>query len=167
MKKIYVFLILIPLASFGQKISFSELLEKSNCKSFECFNDFITDKGFSFYGAEESEGTTMYIFTSDIEFSSTTEPNLVTKNICLIGFNESNCQVAGLRTVVKPYYEELLKQIKSNGFFYSNTTKDEFGVHMNYILKSNPKILIIVSLEPIEKEGLKFTEYAISIDRCR
>ena len=162
-------MILIPLTSFGQKMSFSELLEKSKCKSFECFNDFIKEKGFSFLNSSEDldSGTTFYAFSSDIEFQSTTEPNLLSKNVCLIGFNESDCQVASIRTVVKSYYEELLKQIKSNGFVFLNTTKDEYGVHLNYSLKSNPKILIIVSLEPTEKEGLKYTEYAISIDRCR
>lgn len=162
MKKIiFIALIVISSTAFGQKVSFKELLEKSKCKSYDCFDDFITTKGFSLNSIDEG----IYYYNSAKEFSSNTE--VVCANICGIGFGENGCQSVLMQTVDKAYYNQLLNEIKSYGFVFSNTIKDENGVNMYYKLNSNHNIKVDIVMYSSETKGIKSINYQILIDKCR
>lgn len=154
-------MVVISSTTFGQKVSFKELIEKSKCNSYDCFSDFITTKGFSFYNIDGS----VYYYTSNKQFQSNTV--VVSADICGIGFGENGCQSVLMQTVDKTYYNQLLNEMKSYGFVFSNTTKDENGVNMYYKLISNSNIIVDVVIYSGETKGIKTINYQILIDKCR
>jgi hypothetical protein len=162
-KNIIIVLILISSTTFGQKVSFRELFEKSKCKSNDCFDNFIIAKGCSFYGVDDESGA--YNYFTPKKYSSNTA--FVMPNIYSFGFGENGCQALVITTVDKSYYNQLLNEIKSFGFVFSNTTKDENGVNMYYKLVSNPNVIVNMVMYTSEKKGLKTLHYQILIDRCR
>jgi hypothetical protein len=155
--------ILFASTTFGQTVNFSDLLEKSKCKSFECFNDFITTKGFSLSESNEK----FYLFMSDKKFPTTSTPSVTTKNTAIILFGTDGSTKTGTRTAVKSHYDDLLKQIKAIGFISTKTENIENGVIVHYKLKSNPKISVAIQTDQLEKEGVKWTSYDISMTRYK
>jgi hypothetical protein len=164
MKKIiFIVLLIISSTTFGQKLSFKELFEKSKCNSYDCFGDFVTKKGFSFNNIDEESGSYNYI--SSKKYSSNT--GVLSPDVCAIGFGENGCQSVVITTANKAYYTQLLNEIKSYGFVFSNTTKDEYGINVYYKLVSNPNVIVDVVMYTSETKGLKSLNYQILIDRCR
>jgi hypothetical protein len=160
---IFIVLTLISLTTFGQKASFKELFEKSKCDSHDCFGDFITAKECSFFNIDEDSGAFNYI--SAKQYPSST--GVLNSDYYTFQFGENGCQALVITTVDKAYYNQLLNEIKSYGFVFSNTTKDKNGVNMYYKLISNPNVIVDAVMYSSETEGKKYLNYQILIDRCR
>lgn len=164
MKKIIIItFILVFSTTFGQKLSFKELFQISKCNSYECFGDFMKTKGNSFYEINEENGSHFYHSTKEY----TSNNIVVCANFYGFLFGENGCQTLVAQTVEKAYYNQLLNEIKSFGFIFSNTTKDEQGINNFFILKSNPNVIVNIIFYSSEEKGYNHLNYQILIDRCR
>lgn len=159
-----LFLVLfVSLNTESQTVNFSDLLDKSKCKSFDCFNDFIINRGFSLSKSDE----TYYLFMSDKEFPTTSTNEITTKNVAMILFGSDGSITTSARTAVKSHYDILLKQIKASGFTSFKTKNIENGVIVYYKLKSNPKISVAIQTDQLSKDEYTWTSYNISITRFK
>ena len=117
---VFLFIIfLLPISSQAQDVSANDLVTEFACKTFECFDTFITAKGFCLRTKQpHSSGDVelFYDFVNDTKLTMDVSKNVITsKNSTQIIF-VTNSSATNVATTNKNYYETLLNQFKNLGF---------------------------------------------------
>ena len=132
---VYISIIfLLPIVSNAQDVSANDLVTEFACKTFECFDPFITAKGFSLRTKQTHSGGDVelfYDFVNDTKLTMDVGNYVITsKNSTQIIF-VTNSSAINIVTTNKNYYETLLNQFKNLGFgnpdlipghYYSSTS---------------------------------------------
>ena len=171
MKKIllllWVAILITGFKSYAQVLKATEMIAKSKCQTFECYNNFITDKGFSFKkSTTESNGVTYYLFVSDKQFHADNNTKVSASNNSTIGFKSADAKYrsVGIRTVSKSYYKQLLSDFKKLGYTELMTTPaPNNGVSTTYSATGKYPYLLYVLVETLEYDGEKYTSYNFTI----
>lgn len=82
--------------SFAQYITADEMIEKTKCRTFECYKSFISGKGFSFLKTDYGTNDIIHLFTSDETIAA------------------ENPQVGAKNTSVNPFCYQLTPLVGSN-----------------------------------------------------
>ena len=170
MKKLSTTLFLFALVQsfcFSQIVTIKELVDKSSCKEFPCFNDFISAKGFSYLESETIKGSTTYLYTSDKQYTTSSNKSVRSSNMAIITFNANKTVTVGTRTSVVEQYRLLMKQLKVLGFKSFETENIQNGVVVQYLSDSYPEIIISVITDRIGKENEKWTSYHVSVTNTK
>ena len=167
MTKAILTLALILMTVFNassQTVTIQELLDKSKCKDFTCYNDFIIQKGFSYFKSDTETGGKWYLYLSDKKSPTSSTPSVSTSNTSIITFNSDGSTTAGFRTAIIEQYRSIMTQIKTLGFTAASTKNIDNGVVVKYTSVKYPKVQIAVQTDKIG-DSSTWTSYDISINR--
>ena len=167
MKVTFNLVITLFLYSFthGQEISIDDVLTKTSCKTFTCFNNFIVKKGFSYWNTSELDGNNMYGFSSDKKVSS---PEGVTgRNTAWLYYDEKHKYSAvSINTINKDYYLDLKEQLAVKGFKETHSESTGVGgLRVFYKSKNHPKISIKILIERLTEKNLSWTSYDFEVKK--
>lgn len=150
--------------AISQTVTMQELLDKSKCKEYSCFNDFIATKGFSYFKSDEESRGKWYLYLSDEKFPTSSNSDVSISNSSIITFNTDGSTTSGFRTAIIERYTSMLSQLKSLGFIAISTTDIDNGVIVSYQSKSQPNVTVSVQTDKIG-DSAKWTSYDISVVR--
>lgn len=132
--------------TYGQTISIKDMINKTTCKSYSCFNDWIITKGFSYTSVKNIGigGGKQYIYSSDETFTITSNKSLVTTNIASIDFYLDGTGVS-FGTAVKNHYLKLFSELKFLKFIARQTEDEENGtIAVTYTSSQYPKVFVSI-----------------------
>ncbi len=157
MRKILLVITLLYGSNFAkaQNLTVDELIAKANCKSFECFNEFIVPVGFSFIGAEDKDEFSVYKYS--------TQENSPQNNVTYILFKSKRMSDIEYHTTDRRQYLEFLAGVKKFGFDVLKTVNNDHLITTTYQSKQYPKTDLYISVVSEEFNGKKWTEYRIRI----
>ncbi len=163
-------IISVTKTAFAQRLTADEMLEKSKCRTFDCFNDFILPKGFSFLNSGDTlignnVNCKTYAYSSDKEDLNSTK-EISTKNVAAIIFNSNNKVSIFYRTASKDYYLKLLNEFKSKGFYSYRTIVEKANsqrIHVYYKCKNDTTKSIDVTSTALELGEIKYTLYSFAL----
>ena len=160
MKRIFLLLSLLTAAqhAFAQYLTANEMIAKIDCKTFNCFNDFIIAKHFSYSSTHKNESFgTLYLFLCD-DYETSGDQSIKIPNTAIISLDKSRTGV-GFRTASKSYYTKLLNEFKEKGYRALSTHPSGQSVDTDYESDRFPAIKLMVRVDRLDKEGTKFTSY--------
>jgi hypothetical protein len=170
MKILFLFLLSILIAgtTTAQTLTADEMISKTSCTSFDCFNEFVTNKGFSFNKYVDAESGNMYMFFSDRKFLDVSG-TVRTNNSAIINFQKNNKYInLGFRTANKNQYIKLLLGFQIKGFREENTVQtDSSRVIVNYTSAKFPDISLTIFYDRAKKGELEWTSYNFDVLRKR
>nr|WP_295926593.1 hypothetical protein [uncultured Dyadobacter sp.] len=149
---------------YGQKVSITELMDKSYCKEFMCYQNFITEKGFSFMNYTDGETGKYYTYQSDLFTAK--ENGVSLKNISTVGFLKTGSVTSGIRKSDKAYWKVLMDELQSKKF-KSRSTDNEDGdtVRVWYRSPSFTNFEILITIETVHGHGTSWPSYDVTIRR--
>gem|GEM_PF-3530195 len=165
MKKLIIILTgltILSLGVFGQTVTIKDLIDRTNCDDYSCFNNFITTKGFSYFESEDSETGRTYFYTSNKKFPASSTPEISTPNIAILTLSDTGSPICGFRTSVVEHYNVMIAQLKSMGFISMFVLDIEDGVSETYKFPSYPKLSVRIETNRIG-DGKQWTSYYIGI----
>ncbi|MBL0047105.1 MAG: hypothetical protein IPP32_03300 [Bacteroidetes bacterium] len=145
MKKILIMFVLLSTVSVAQTVSLNDLIEKSKCKTFDCFSDLVTKKGFSFYEKKDTLKFKYCTFLSSKSFAIPTDKTANYKNVAMISINTDGSVATGFRTAVSAHYLDFMNQLKKAGFTERANKTVATGKIVSYLAEGYPKIKILVA----------------------
>lgn len=159
MRKVLFFLgsfLLFSNLVVAQILKFKELTDLAKCKQYECFNDFVITKGFSFYKSEQSTlKDKIYTYASTEEFRNIGTANSLIKNLVEVTFRHNNSIIINYSTAVKEQYAGLLAQIKEAGFEAFKMENERNRVRAYYFSSKTKGYQVVVSESVPRKKGNK------------
>lgn len=150
------------ISAFCQKLTISEMIDKTSCKTFNCFGNFVTTKGFSFYQVLDIENLKYYSYLSEEQAeSSHNTKNTTSITIPVDGGNERR---VSMTTNDRIYYSELIKQMTAKGFIEkSSETTDDGKLRVIYNSKLYKNFSIKILIQKLTTEGYSWTNYDIEV----
>ncbi len=139
---------------YAQTVTIKELISKTKCRDFSCFNDLITNRGFSFNASgKHDETTSWYRFSSDKAFVATSNPGVTSHNQSIVSFGKNTS--VGFGTSYKPHYKALMDELAALKFKSSPAIDEgEGSIAVVYSSAVYPKITITLRTILITKPGL-------------
>lgn len=134
---ILLVLLMLPFIAIAQRLTASEMLEQTNCTTFDCSNSFIIKKGYSFDSVLDNGQSKMYRYLSDKRFHNGC--TIWGTTVLLIKGKNNAHSGLGFNTSVKDEYESLLAEFKAKGFKEIKTTEDDGIVNVQYSSPLYPK----------------------------
>jgi hypothetical protein len=117
---------LLPIVSNAQDVSANELVTKFACKTFDCFDPFITSKGFCLRTKQTHSGGDVelfYDFVNDTKLTTGIDNRFNVKDNAVMTSRNStriifvtNSSAINVVTTNKAYCDTLLNQFKQLGF---------------------------------------------------
>lgn len=142
MKKIILLSVFLHLTimAFSQRLTISEMIEKTKCKTFNEFNNFAMGKKFTYSSVDdECCNGTLYMFNSDT-FADSLD-GCMYKTQCQFfigtGARENEKNVAFI-TRTKKNYLPILKQLEKLKFKVTREVKDAMGNDRVTVYYSSP-----------------------------
>lgn len=167
MQKSFFLLLLSAIAGTtqAQTLTADEMISKTNCKNFDCFSEFVTNKGFSFESSNIDTTGYFYLFLADIPTEDATKQVKVRNVATYIAYKDKRTGV-GFTTVNKSHYQKLLDDFKQKGFAITLTsTPKPNRVWTYYRSGKYPGVSLGIITEK-QKEGNKeWTVYDFTVIR--
>ena len=166
MKKILLCVILLFSlnAANAQPFSASEMISYCNCKTFQCFHDYVITKGCTYDSYKTEERFTNYIFYTD-KYDYYSEGGNGFKMYGMILFrliNASPLRNISYTTCNKGNYTNLLAQFKKLGFAEVGTLPDNAGLTIKYRSKAYPNSMMQIGVtKQSTNEGVAYVSYGI------
>lgn len=146
MKKIILLTALIHLVvfAFSQKLTLTEMIEKTKCKTFTEFNNFITSKEFTYEKVDDKccSGT-LYMFHSDV-YEDSLDNGCMYRTQCqfFIGADaRENDRTVAFITRTKKNYHPILKQLEKLKFKVTKEVKDAMNLDRVTAYYSSPSYI--------------------------
>lgn len=162
MKRIVLIILLFCNHAEAQHLTADDFIRQCECRNFDCFNDFITNRGFSFDHVENEEKQKSYMFFSD-EFIEGS--NVRTKDVVLFTIADGIFISAGIRTADKRFYQRLINEFKKMGFVVTMTNDTTNRVNISYRSAQFKNIIVNLTIDKAVKNDLSWTSYYIAVFR--
>ncbi|NJL75284.1 MAG: hypothetical protein HC892_09900 [Saprospiraceae bacterium] len=157
MKKVFLLTVgflLWTVHAHTQTVTIGELIAKTKCKDFACYNSFIMSKKFTFDKTTKGEDGTFFMF-STVDFVDDGIEHILTKNNSTFCLLLSGGTITSINTSSASYFSALSNQITELSFEPAATeTPDDTTVRTTYYSKKHPKVSILVSIVKITKSGV-------------
>ncbi len=163
-------LIFVAMSGFSQTIQLSELITKASCKDFTCYNDFITRKGFSFNKNNTDTGGITYIYFSDSEFATTSNPAIIIRDLSVLKIDSAGVPTVLFGTGEKSHYQSFYDQLAKLGFTQIKTTSknDKANtVETLYQSEKYPKTEVVFSIQAGSSDDSTFTFYSFAVKKTQ
>ncbi|MFN8306989.1 MAG: hypothetical protein U0T79_09460 [Ferruginibacter sp.] len=135
--------------ALSQTITGKEMINKVNCSDYSCFNEFITQKGFSEkkIDPQREEIKFYYCYRSDSTFAATSNSKVTGKRNDVFFSNHSGDLFRfSFRTVVKAQYQNLLGELTDLKFKSTKTTdKGDGKIETEYKSDSYTNLIVNVT----------------------
>lgn len=169
---------LLILSSFSQTITVDEMIEISKCKNFTCFNNFISQRGFSLSEIDTSTlDVTTYTYLSD-GFTDTLSNGFVFRNACQFilekGIFWDYSVTITFFTIGKKTYQDFLSGLNNHQFKVvdervlpkqdsGNKVITKYESELYNDIKNTIKITS--SVTPENDNGIFYTSYQFVLER--
>lgn len=144
----------------AQKLTAIELIKQADCIDFECFNGYITGKGFSFDNVDTTGRQKIYTFLSD-KFNE--GETLKMKNVATINIASGAYTNVSIGTTSKQYYQQMLKEFKSMGFVSKLTENKGDRVTVSYRSDRYKKIFMRLTIAKSKADSIECTTYDFEV----
>lgn len=141
-----------------------ELIEKTKCQDFSCYNSYITAKGFSYNKFGKEDWGTYYRYASDEEFVTSSNIDIRTRNQSIFVLYPNNTVGTGFGTSYKPHYQTFMNELNSLGFKSVETWTEEGGTIATEYISVNYSSIRIVFRTMISKIGESYDKSWIYYD---
>ena len=156
----------------AQTLTANELLTKSKCNSFDCFNDFLISKKISLGKSGKAENFEYYFYLSDKKFTAQSNSKVVIPNrVGVIIYSDGTLNRFDITITSSSNYQTLKKSFLtelgfvSQGTFNQEDDTAESNIYTNYFSKKHPNVELRINTIVRESEGEEWTEYAFEIIR--
>lgn len=156
--------LIMILSAYSQTVSVQYLLDKSKCKDFTCYNDFITQEGFSYFKSDKGEGGNWYLYLSDEKFPTSSTPTVSTSNTSIITFNTDGSVTTGFRIAIVQQYNLIIGRLKELGFVSVSIKDVDNAVVVEYQSETYPGASIAVQTDKIG-DSETWISYDITVNR--
>lgn len=156
-------------STYSQRISIEEMINKTKCKTFSCFSDFVTTKGFSYYKVIQEENYKLYAFTSDARIDNSSNENSTSKNMAWFHLSNDGKETRiTMNTGDRNYYSILINQMNAKLFVEnSSETTEEGNVRIIYTSSNYPNMSIKILTARLTNEDRTWTNYDIEVRNFR
>ncbi|WP_337043097.1 hypothetical protein [Emticicia sp. 17c] len=167
---VFFLCLLISNSLFCQTLAIKDLIKKMTCEKFECFNDFVINKGFSFSKSErfslsKKNSGIYYSYISDSNFTATKNKGVTTRNTVTIYFLDDGTTRISFSTSVSKYYQTFLNEIKSLNYLSTGSAPMTDGVIVTYSSKTIKDYDITVTTSVGKLQDMKYNIYILMIDK--
>lgn len=149
-------------------LTIDDLLNSQKCKTYDCYDKFITRKGFEFDYINEKSDYTTYTYISKKSFLLTTvEGNTMPyRNFSTFTIYKNSTLISYATGDKNIYYHLLLNELTAKGFTSFETINESFGttVAVKYNSDKYPNIIITVRTSRLSKDNNSWINYQFSIN---
>ena len=164
-----LFIVSTALNVFGQRPTLRELITKTNCTDFDCYENYMTSKNFCFLKSTDGEYGKYYTFNS-CDFINDGPRNLGVslKNTSTLGLLTTGATVTGIATPSNTYYQTLSTELRSLGFTIIGQPETEgTTITRNYTSSRYPRVFIMLIIQRVENNGTSWQLWNFTVRRDR
>lgn len=162
-----IVVILYCTTSWGQLLHVKELIDHVDCENFSCYNQFVTNRGFSLVAVDKLDNTIpFYRFESDRRLVATSNTVITTKNQSILMNVGGAWATIGFGTSFKPHYISFLEEMQKLGFSEIKTIMEPNQIaRIDYSSPRFPKIKITCRIQTATKGSESWTYYDLQVSR--